>query len=56
VTVYWQNVSGWTLQQNGSLANANGWLLNSSWTSSNGTNYLNLTSPTGSLFFRLSNP
>lgn len=56
VTVYWQAVSGWTLHQNGNIANTNGWSLNSSWTTSNGTNYLNLTSPAGNLFFRLSNP
>lgn len=56
VTLYWQNVSGWTLHQNGNLANTNGWSLNSSWSTSNGTNYLNLTSPGGNLFFRLSNP
>jgi hypothetical protein len=49
----WQDVSGWTLQQNASLALANNWSVNSSWTTSNGTNYLNLTSPTGNLFFRL---
>jgi len=56
VTVYWQNVSGWNLQQNNNLAVPAGWSVNSSWTTSNGTNYLNLTSPTGNLFFRLSNP
>lgn len=56
VTVYWQNVSGWNLQQNAGLANTNGWSLDSSWTTSNGTNYLSLTPPTGNLFFRLSNP
>ncbi|HEX3628323.1 MAG TPA: hypothetical protein VH280_23185 [Verrucomicrobiae bacterium] len=56
VTVYWQNVSGWTLQQNNSLTAPAGWSLNSSGTTSNGTNYLNLTSPTGNLFFRLANP
>jgi len=56
VTVYWQNVSGWSLQQNNNLANTGGWAANSSWTTSNGTNYLNLTSPTGNLFFRLYNP
>ena len=56
VTVYWQNVSGWSLQQNNNLANPGGWTLNSSWTNSNGTNSLGLTSPTGNLFFRLSNP
>lgn len=56
VTVYWQDVAGWTLHQNPSVANPSGWTLNSSWTTSNGTNYLNLASPTGNLFFRLSNP
>ncbi|MGH7978798.1 MAG: hypothetical protein ACREE6_05440 [Limisphaerales bacterium] len=25
VTVYWQNVSGWNLYQNGNLAGAGGW-------------------------------
>jgi hypothetical protein len=56
VTVYWLNVSGWTLQQNNSLAASSSWTGNSSWSTSNGTNYLNLTSPTGNLFFRLANP
>jgi hypothetical protein len=56
VTVYWQDVSGWSLQQNNNLAVPAGWSVNSGWTTSNGTNYLNLTSPTGNLFFRLSNP
>jgi hypothetical protein len=57
VTVYWQAVSGWTLHQNNNLANTSGWTLNSSWTNSaTGTNYLNLASPTGNQFFRLSNP
>jgi len=56
VTVYWQDVSGWSLQQVSNLANTNGWSGNSSWTTANGTNYLNITSPTGNLFFRLSNP
>lgn len=56
MTVYWQNVSGWNLQQNSNLANSVGWSANSSWTTSNGTNYLNLISPTGNLFFRLNQP
>jgi hypothetical protein len=56
VTIYWQNVSGWTLQQNNNPAAPASWTLNSSWSTSNGTNYLNLTSPTGHLFFRLANP
>ncbi len=56
VTVFWQNVSGWSLQQNSNLATPAGWSVNSSWATSNGTNSLSLTSPTGNLFFRLSNP
>ena len=55
VTVYWQNVSGWTLQQNGSLTAPNGWTACPySPITSNGTNYVNITGPTGSMFFRLS--
>ena len=56
VTVYWQNVSGWSLQQNHALTAPAGWSASSGVTTTNGTNYLNLTSPSGSLFFRLSNP
>jgi hypothetical protein len=56
VTVYWQAVSGWSLQQNANLALASGWGASAGVTTSNGTNYLNLTSPSGSLFFRLSSP
>jgi hypothetical protein len=55
VTVYWQNVSGWNLQQNANLATVN-WTASSGVTTANGTNYLNLTSPTGNLFFRLTHP
>jgi hypothetical protein len=56
VTVFWQNVSGWTLQQNNNLATPASWTLNGSWTTSNGTNSLTITPPTGNLFFRLANP
>ena len=56
VTVYWQDVSGWSLQQNNNLAVPAGWTGSSGVTTSNGTNYLNITSPAGNLFFRLSNP
>ena len=55
VTVYWQAVSGWNLQQNANLATAN-WSANTRWTTANGTNYLNLRSPTGNLFLRLTQP
>lgn len=53
VTVFWQNISGWSLQQNANLALANGWSASGGVTTSNGTNYLNLTNPSGNLFFRL---
>ena len=56
VTVYWQNVSGWNLQQNGNLTTPAGWSANNSATLTGGTNYLNLTNPAGNLFFRLKNP
>lgn len=53
VTIYWQDVSGWSLQQNNNLALTNGWTATGSWTTSNGTNYLNLTTSAGNWFFRL---
>jgi hypothetical protein len=54
VTVYWQNVSGWNLQQNSDLSAPDGWSPNNNWTTNpNGTNYLNLISPPGDLFFQL---
>ena len=56
VTVFWQNVSGWTLQQNNNLNLPAGWSNSSGITTSNGTNYLNISPPTGDWFFRLANP
>ncbi|HEY1787342.1 MAG TPA: hypothetical protein VGJ73_04270 [Verrucomicrobiae bacterium] len=56
VTVYWNNLSGWTLQQNSNLTAPAGWTINNGWTTSNGTNSLNIASPTGNLFFRLEQP
>jgi hypothetical protein len=57
VTVYWQNVSGWSLQQNSNLAATAGWTTSGySITTANGTNSITITPPTGNLFFRLSNP
>jgi hypothetical protein len=56
VIVYWLAVPGWVLQQNTSLTNTPGWTLSSGVTTSGGTNYLNLVSPTGHLYFRLANP
>ncbi len=54
--IYWQAVSGWTLQQNNSLTVPAGWAGSSGVTTSNGTNYLFITAPSGNLFFRLNNP
>jgi len=55
VTVYWQNVSGWSLQQNNNLT-AGGWGASSGVTTSNGTNSIKIVSPTGNEFYRLINP
>ena len=56
ITVYWQNVSGWTLQQNNSLIAPANWTGSGSPSTLNGTNYFNITSPTGNKYFRLANP
>jgi hypothetical protein len=57
VTIYWQDVSGWTLQQNDNLTTPTGWSPSSSEvTTSNGTNYVNVSGPTGNLFYRLQEP
>ena len=54
VTVYGQDVGDWNLQRNNDLAGPAGWPASSGVTRPDGPNYLNLTSPTGNLFFRLS--
>jgi hypothetical protein len=57
VTVFWQNVSGWNLIQSGSLTTpVASWSASSGITTSNGTNTVTITPPTGNLFFRLANP
>jgi hypothetical protein len=53
VTVSWQNVFAWNLQQNSNLANPAGWTTCSGITSVNDTNFLSVTTSSGSLFFRL---
>jgi hypothetical protein len=55
VTVYWQDILGWILQQNPTLGSTN-WTDSSGITTAGGTNYLNITSPSGNLFFRLEKP
>ena len=57
VTVYWQNVTGWNLRQDGNLATPiASWPYSSSPTLTGGTNYLSITNPVGNVFYRLSNP
>jgi hypothetical protein len=56
VTVFWNTVPGWNLQQNSNLGNASGWSTSTGLTSSNGTNYLNIISPAANLFFRVVHP
>jgi hypothetical protein len=53
LTVFWQAVSGWSLQQNSNLALPGGWSASSGVTTSTGTNYWSITPPTGNLFFQL---
>ena len=57
VSVSWADTGSCTLQQNANLALANGWTpCGNTVNCNNGTNSITITSPTGSLFFRLSHP
>ena len=57
VSVSWPATGSYTLQQNANLALANGWATSGySVSTANGTNSITITSPSGNLFFRLSNP
>ena len=56
VTISWQNVAGWNLQQNNNLSATNNWSSSAGVTTTNGTNSLSITNPAGNLFFRLKNP
>ena len=57
VKVSWPNTGSYTLLQNNNLAASAGWTTSGySITTANGTNSITITSPTGNLFFRLSNP
>jgi len=51
--VYWQNVSGWNLQQSPDLTISTNWVYNTTAILSAGTNYLMLTNPPASMFYRL---
>lgn len=57
VIVSWPNTGSYNLQQNANLALTNGWTTSGySVSTVNGTNNIIITTPTGSLFFRLANP
>jgi hypothetical protein len=54
VIVFWPATGTYTLQQNGNLAVPNGWVTSGYAISTvSGTNSVTVTSPVGSLFFRL---
>jgi len=56
VVISWPGTGSYTLQQNANLALVNGWATSGySVSTSNGTNSITITSPSGNLFFRLSN-
>ena len=56
VIVSWPNIGSYTLQQNNNIASGS-WATSSyTITTSNGTNSITITPPTGNLFFRLSQP
>jgi len=56
ITISWLNVSGWSLQQNNNLSLPANWSASGGVTTSNGTNSLQIISPSGNLFFRLQHP
>jgi hypothetical protein len=57
VTLYWLDVSGWNLHQNGTITTpVSSWAASGTPTLTNGTNYFTVTNPTGNVFFQLSNP
>jgi hypothetical protein len=57
VIVSWADTGSYTLQQNSNLAASAGWTTSGySVSTSNGTNSITITPPTGNLFFRLANP
>jgi hypothetical protein len=53
VTLWWQNTGNWALQQNSNLNAPAGWGTCGGVVTVNGTNYLSVNNPSGSLFFRL---
>jgi hypothetical protein len=56
VIISWPDTGSYTLQQNSNLKGGSWATSGYSVTTSNGTNSVTITPPTGNLFFRLSNP
>ncbi len=57
VIVSWPNTGSFTLQQNSNLTATANWTTSGySISTSNGTNSITITAPTGNLFLRLANP
>ena len=57
VKISWPDTGSYTLQRNSNLGATGGWASGGySVITSNGTNSVTITPPTGNLFFRLSNP
>jgi hypothetical protein len=56
VTVYWQDVSGWSLKLNSGLALPGNWSASGNAPIVNGTNYPSVVNPSGELFYRLTHP
>jgi hypothetical protein len=54
VTVYWEAVLGWSLEQNANLATSASWGPTTCYVQSTGTtNFITVNPPTGNVFFRL---
>ncbi len=56
MTVSWPDTGSYTLQQNANLAGGSWTTSGYTITTSNGTNSITITPPTGNLFFRLKQP
>ena len=56
VRIFWQDVAGFSLQQNHELSDPAGWSASSGYSPANGTNVLTLVNPPEKLYFRLIHP
>jgi len=56
VTIFWRDMTGWSLQQNASLTTPADWSASGGIETTNGTNSVTIRAPTGNQFFRLMHP